>query len=273
MSKYEEYMFFYFNDSAVTINNNNPDLCYIRYGVTETTNLMLYFNLFFNCVSTCDVKVKFRIDNVELTFSPEFTIEPGKRSIAFTYPMINTEANKAHTLLASLEISNDSVLQFAPEHIQIAIRGQNVSGSMKEAPHAEVEEIFNFSPTGVKEIELSSSVLIDKKIPNSFGYVERANLLPIDEIDLKKDSEIEIKMINRGYDRPIDKLNYLYNKDTIEIIDGVVKVKTVENLAISKVCEKQFDTGVLQELQLLDSNEWLEIKGGEFLKNEIPNTR
>lgn len=275
-SKYEEHMFFYFNDAGITIEESEKDLCYLRYGVTDTTNLMLYFNTFFECNIDCTVKLILKIDNVDLTFSPEFTLEKGQRNITFTYPMINTEGGKAHTFSARLKFqeNNNVRLNFHPEHIQIAIRGQNVSGSMKVAPHADVEEIFNLEAIEDKELYLSSDVLISKKIPSKFKCVEKINLPSIDKTDINRNSEIEITMINRGYDKPIDKLNYLYNKESMEVINGAVKVKTVENVAISNICESQFDVGVLQELTLIDSANWFEIKGGEFiLDNEIPNKR
>lgn len=265
--RYEEHMFFYFNDSAVTISKTNPDLCFLRYGVTETTNLMLYLNLFFNCNATCEVKVKLRIDNVDLTFSPEFTIEAGKRSIAFTYPLINTEGNKAHTLLASLEINNNSIFNFSPENIQIAIRGQNVSGSMKVAPHAEVEEVFILKTIESKKLHVSNNSSINKKIPNRFEISEAINLVNIDKKILERKTDFEITLLSMGYYRPIDKLNYIYDKNNIEIVEGSTKVKTVENVSISKICERQFENGVLQELTLIDSTDWFDVKGGEFINN------
>lgn len=207
-TKYEEHMFFYFNDSTVTINKSDSDLCFVRYGVTDTTNLMLYFNLFFECNGNCNVKLILRIDNSDLTFSPEFTFEKGKRNITFTYPMINTEGGKAHTFSARLQFEDGVVLSIPAENIQIAIRGQNVSGSMKVGPHAEVEEIFNLSKVDIKDIKTSSNSFISKIIPKRIKCSEIIDFNKIDYSIIATKSNVEITITKEIKRRTqIDKRN------------------------------------------------------------------
>lgn len=275
VSKYEEHMFFFYNDSKVVINKSSSELCFLRYGVTNTTNLMLYFNMFFECTKNCTIKLAFKIDNELLNFGPELNFTTGKRCFNFTYPLLNTEGGKAHTLSAVIMVDDGTTLTIPPENLQVIIRGQNVSGSMKEGPHAEVEEILDFSKFNRKSISLKSGIVSKKYKPRIYKENERFNHSEFNYKVLKEEATAEIVMINRGYDRPIDKLNYIYNKDFIEIIEGKAKIKTMQQIALSKVCETQLELGVLQELELIDSNIWHEIKGGEFINNdnEIPNKR
>lgn len=263
-SKYEDHMFFYFNDKEININNDEESLCYLNYGVTSTTNLMLYFNLFFECDKNCEIQLTFKVDNTELVFKPVVSIEKGKRLLAFTYPMIGIEGGKAHLLNIKITITENAKLKIQKENLQIVVKGQNVNGAMKEAPHAEIDEIFNCSNIIIKNLDSKNSVSIKNQLPENIILKEKLNLQQFNNKNINLSDNIDILITSLSYLRPIDSFNYIYDKEKIEVNNNIMTVKTVENIA-SSIVIGELENGILQELSLVDRTLWNSIQESEFI--------
>ncbi|MGL5068458.1 MAG: phage tail spike protein [Sarcina sp.] len=227
-TKYEDHMFFYFNDSEVIFNKESNDVCYLRYGVGEETNLMLYFNIFCEVKENCKVNIKLKIDNEILNFQPQITLEKGFRNISFTYPLIRTKGGVAHTLNPILELSQNASLFVPAENIQIIIKGQNISMAMKAPPGADVIETLNLSPTNLEDLITKDSNLIEisgpkREITSDFWSLSKTNFKT-----LINEARAEVLIKSNGRIFEANELEFEYDKDKVDIINNEFKLNCLK---------------------------------------------
>lgn len=195
VGKYKEKIFYYSNGVKTTIKSELKSVAFLRYGVIERSNLMMYFNAFMNCKVAGDVNIKFVVNNVYLDFSPTIHISEGKQYISFTYPLIGVEPNVAQSMDISMSISNGE-FDVESNGFHIVIKGQNVSGGNGgERPHADVVETFNMNKIENKSLTLNAGVVVNKIIPNNLIIKENFNLNKVNGDSVDTRSSVEISFI------------------------------------------------------------------------------
>lgn len=269
MSKYEDHMFFYFNNKAISLKHSEVySLCHLVYGVNDQTNLMLYFNIFLNAKTNCNIKVYFKIDNVLLNFSPIITTEAGYRNISFTYPLIGTEGGKAHTLNAALQLLGGGDIFVPEENIQIIIKGQNVSGSMKEGPHAEVEETYNFGVINQDNIDKKSNVKISIKGPMIIkdNDLKDINNIQFENFDIYEEPYADV--YNKGFITGFNERDFIFNKENLKVENDIIQFKDMKREIEFINYPGEFENGFISYADMVDKNVWDSIISSEVSEND-----
>ncbi|MGL4761884.1 MAG: phage tail spike protein [Sarcina sp.] len=255
-TKYEDHMFFYFNDNDLILNTDTFDICHLRYGVTETTNLMLYFNLFLNLDVDLNCKLILKIDNVDVPFSPKLNLNKGDQHISFTYPMINTEGGKLHIFSAQFKSDNKAKINIPKQHIQVAIRGQNVIGAMKEPPHAEITEEFKFTLMSNSNLNSNDSVKISFKKPIYIYENEMLVNTKLPISDLILNDFVNPRIITKGFIVEINDNYFSYNKEKLYIDNGAIKFNDFDFNKNFSLLENHLNNKFLYEIELIDKTDW-----------------
>lgn len=265
MSSYKEKLFYYSNGVAVPITNKVQSVAFIRYGVIERANLTLYFNIFLECVTPGTVDIKFKVNNNYLDFNPKLYIDRGLRNISFTYPLIAVEENVSQSMDIEMTTADGNII-IPKNSIHIMIKGQGVAGGNGgERPHAEITETLKMPTLSMGNINRNTLVKVTKLKPKGVAMLEKLALNKVSTINSEYVDSVEIQLISSGYTRPIQDFNYIYNKQTIDITSGVMRVKTMENISTSKVSAIQLSEGVLQEIALTEKTLWSSIERSEFI--------
>lgn len=265
MTAYKDRISYYSNGLEEIVKKDEVSICYLRYGVEERTNVVLFFNAFVDCKVSGTIRFSVWINNTKVEFDPVIDLEKGNRLISFSYPLISVENNVEQ----NLEIrawSDNGEFRLPVGSLHIMLKGQGVSGGNGgERPHAEVIEVREFDKLHDIKISSNEGVQFVKISPMEVSMLERLGYDKLRKKETTVKDLVDVMLVSTGYLRPIDDHNYIYNEKIINVSGNIMTVKTVEHISNSKISENQFEIGCLQEIPLLNRLEWNSIEESEFI--------
>lgn len=188
-------LFYHSNGTFISINNELKEVASIVYAVNQISNLVMYINIFYECVIDGSCTVVVYHDNEVLEFQPTIDIYKGKSVLAFTYPLMSISEGVQH--LVSLRLKIDGRMNIPVQNLQVMIKGQGLAGGGAERPHAEIIDTFELSKFDINKL---STKPIDVKVtlqkPKRVILDDKLSTKPLDTFNL----DVKCDTINIDFD-------------------------------------------------------------------------
>lgn len=169
LEEFRDGLFYFGNGVEIDLIRESTRLCSLGYALQTRANLLVFINVFLECLEDSKLIFTLHHDNEVLPLKPKLDINKGDRVVSFSYPLLAVQGEIRHQLDVFLEVDGGSI-RIPKEQLHVMIKGQGISGGGAERPHAEVIETFNQDVIDFAQISKTQNVSISIQKPKVLAY-------------------------------------------------------------------------------------------------------